>query len=463
MWKQTAVHWMVLSFLVHYVHAQNISTTTNVTTELITSTKPATIVLSPVTMVITQHPTSAARATLKENISVPPSTAANMKEPTKVSGITILTTPTPTTQKPSTPSASEGAVQPPSITTVSKLQQQPASTTPKSADQSTPSKVRATTLDSITSLIPGTTPRLTEVQTTAPKGQTQTPDTKTPMTTENQATRVTPSVTNLPVAASTKQAGKDDKGAAGTPTVTHKPSPDQDQGSTLPPGTSPPQTSSKAPAAVTQVPSLITTKFRVQTRIQTTSFTFTTETIPSTEAAQKIFSFSLNSGLQPGEQKDLVTVCRQLMSSYEDGNCTLTYRNDSGRMQIDAAWMSGKVKPSITRQAFDDISKKPTNSQTLITILASCGALLLMILILAVCASHHRKSYSENQRPLTDELQAVENGYHDNPTLEVMEAQGAEPEKKMALNLNGEFNDSWIVPMDNLLKEEGPDEEDTHL
>ncbi|KAJ0015349.1 hypothetical protein NQD34_008969 [Periophthalmus magnuspinnatus] len=140
---------------------------------------------------------------------------------------------------------------------------------------------------------------------------------------------------------------------------------------------------------------------------------------------------------QPGEQKDLVTVCRQLMSSYEDGNCTLTYRNDSGRMQIDAAWMSGKG----TEHVFMcfvvclfiylfALLQKPTNSQTLITILASCGALLLMILILAVCASHHRKSYSENQRPLTDELQAVENGYHDNPTLEVMEAQGAEPRRR---------------------------------
>lgn len=65
------------------------------------------------------------------------------------------------------------------------------------------------------------------------------------------------------------------------------------------------------------------------------------------------------------------------------------------------------------------------------------------------------------QQHLTDELHTVENGYHDNPTLEVMEAQPEMQEKKMVLN--GEFNDSWIVPMDNLLKEDMPDEEDTHL
>lgn len=41
--------------------------------------------------------------------------------------------------------------------------------------------------------------------------------------------------------------------------------------------------------------------------------------------------------------------------------------------------------------------KKPTDNKTLIAILASCGALLIMIVILAVCASHHRKPYNENQ------------------------------------------------------------------
>lgn len=65
------------------------------------------------------------------------------------------------------------------------------------------------------------------------------------------------------------------------------------------------------------------------------------------------------------------------------------------------------------------------------------------------------------QQHLTEELQTVENGYHDNPTLEVMEVQPEMPEKKLAPN--GEFNDSWIVPFDNLAKDDIPDEEDTHL
>lgn len=43
------------------------------------------------------------------------------------------------------------------------------------------------------------------------------------------------------------------------------------------------------------------------------------------------------------------------------------------------------------------LQQKPTDNKTLIAILASCGALLIMIVILAVCASHHRKPYSENQ------------------------------------------------------------------
>uniref|UniRef100_A0AAX7V6W4 Podocalyxin n=1 Tax=Astatotilapia calliptera TaxID=8154 RepID=A0AAX7V6W4_ASTCA len=102
-----------------------------------------------------------------------------------------------------------------------------------------------------------------------------------------------------------------------------------------------------------------------------------------------------------------------------------------------------------------------TDNKTLIAILASCGALLIMIVILGACASHHRKPYNENQQHLTEELHTVENGYHDNPTLEVMEVQPEMLEKKMVLN--GEFNDSWMVPLDHLSKEDHPEEEDTHL
>lgn len=102
-----------------------------------------------------------------------------------------------------------------------------------------------------------------------------------------------------------------------------------------------------------------------------------------------------------------------------------------------------------------------TIPDTLIAILASCGALVLILCGFAAYCTYHRRSYRKNQQHLTEELQTVENGYHDNPTLEVMEVQPEMQEKKLALN--GEFNDSWIVPIDNLLKEDIPDEEDTHL
>ncbi|XP_066523186.1 podocalyxin isoform X2 [Hoplias malabaricus] len=98
---------------------------------------------------------------------------------------------------------------------------------------------------------------------------------------------------------------------------------------------------------------------------------------------------------------------------------------------------------------------------TLIAILSSCGALVFIFACFATYCIFHHRSYRKNQQHLTEELQTVENGYHDNPTLEVMEVQPEMQEKKMALN--GEFNDSWIVPMDNLAKEDLPDEEDTHL
>ncbi|KAI5093990.1 podocalyxin precursor [Silurus meridionalis] len=96
----------------------------------------------------------------------------------------------------------------------------------------------------------------------------------------------------------------------------------------------------------------------------------------------------------------------------------------------------------------------------LIAVGASCGALMFILFAFGIYCNCHRLSYRKNQQHLTEELQTVENGYHDNPTLEVMEVQPEMQEKKFSLN--GEFNDSWIVPYDNLCKDI-PDEEDTHL
>ncbi|XP_058046409.1 podocalyxin isoform X2 [Ahaetulla prasina] len=94
----------------------------------------------------------------------------------------------------------------------------------------------------------------------------------------------------------------------------------------------------------------------------------------------------------------------------------------------------------------------------IITIICMAASLLLVAAIYGCC--HQRISQRKDQR-LTEELHTIENGYHDNPTLEVMETLSEMQEKKV--NLNGELGDSWIVPMDSLTKDELDEEEDTHL
>ncbi|XP_068890419.1 podocalyxin isoform X2 [Aphelocoma coerulescens] len=112
----------------------------------------------------------------------------------------------------------------------------------------------------------------------------------------------------------------------------------------------------------------------------------------------------------------------------------------------------------------------------IITIITLAGSLLL---IAAIYGCHQRFSQKKDQNihpdvpgfddghvalifnRLTEEMQTMENGYHDNPTLEVMETSSEMQEKKV--NLNGELGDSWIVPLDTLMKEDLEEEEDTHL
>ncbi|NXE96005.1 PODXL protein, partial [Menura novaehollandiae] len=95
----------------------------------------------------------------------------------------------------------------------------------------------------------------------------------------------------------------------------------------------------------------------------------------------------------------------------------------------------------------------------IITIVTLAGSLLLIAAIYGCC--HQRFSQKKDQQRLTEELQTMENGYHDNPTLEVMETSSEMQEKKV--NLNGELGDSWIVPLDTLMKDDLEEEEDTHL
>ncbi|XP_058930229.1 podocalyxin [Kogia breviceps] len=96
----------------------------------------------------------------------------------------------------------------------------------------------------------------------------------------------------------------------------------------------------------------------------------------------------------------------------------------------------------------------------IITIVCMASFLLLVAALYGCC--HQRLSQRKDQQRLTEELQTVENGYHDNPTLEVMETSSEMQEKKV-VSLNGELGDSWIVPLDNLTKDDLEEEEDTHL
>lgn len=96
----------------------------------------------------------------------------------------------------------------------------------------------------------------------------------------------------------------------------------------------------------------------------------------------------------------------------------------------------------------------------IITIVCMASFLLLIAALYGCC--HQRFAQRKDQQRLTEELQTVENGYHDNPTLEVMETSSEMQEKKV-VNLNGELGDSWIVPLDNLTKDDLDEEEDTHL
>lgn len=463
---------LALNLLIHCVHSQDTTTVAPSTARPSASAPPA-APSSPRATVTTGAPTAPPAHTTDP--SKPPTTIAH---------------PVVTTQKPSAPSSGHAVAGTQVITTVTKAVEHPTTTLLSSSSLSLVTSLRNTV---------SAQPHTTVIITTKPTSQTGAPTAR-----PAPGTTVTTKASQASAPATTKAAAAPTdvptKAAGTTAGVTSKSSPDQTPGVT---GTTAPpvvaqtlQSTSAVSTAVTrqapdsstttreqttaQIP--IQTTFQtsiqstvqtpiqtpVQTRTQTTETTAASSraTVSITVPSHRIFSYRLNKGHQSEEEKELVVLCQRLMSSLEDGNCTISFRHYNDRMLFDSVEVSGKVKMTIVTQQFEDITKKPTDNRTLITILASCGALLIMIIVLAVCASHHRKPYSENQLHLTEELQTVENGYHDNPTLEVMEVMTVEQEKKLpppCLNNGGDFNDGWIVPIDNLLKEEGPEEEDTHL
>uniref|UniRef100_A0A8B9TJP3 Podocalyxin n=1 Tax=Anas platyrhynchos TaxID=8839 RepID=A0A8B9TJP3_ANAPL len=109
----------------------------------------------------------------------------------------------------------------------------------------------------------------------------------------------------------------------------------------------------------------------------------------------------------------------------------------------------GIVNVTYLNQEMEEEVKDQFSTPLIITIITLACSLLLVAAIYGCC--HQRFSQKKNQQRLTEELQTMENGYHDNPTLE----------KKV--NLNGELGDSWIVPLDTIMKEDLEEEEDTHL
>ncbi|OXB75167.1 UNVERIFIED_CONTAM: hypothetical protein H355_016199 [Colinus virginianus] len=118
----------------------------------------------------------------------------------------------------------------------------------------------------------------------------------------------------------------------------------------------------------------------------------------------------------------------------------------------------GITNVTYLNQEMEEEVKDQFSTPLIITIITLAGSLLLVTAIYGCC--HQRFSQKKSQQRLTEELQTMENGYHDNPTLEVMETGSEMQEKKV--NLNGELGDSWIVPLDTIMKED-LEEEDTHL
>ncbi|NXX89807.1 PODXL protein, partial [Centropus bengalensis] len=122
-------------------------------------------------------------------------------------------------------------------------------------------------------------------------------------------------------------------------------------------------------------------------------------------------------------------------------------------------WQLGIVNVTYDKLEREMVINDEFSTPLIITIVTLAGSLLLIAAIYGCC--HQRFSQKKDQQRLTEELQTMENGYHDNPTLEVMETSSEMQEKKV--NLNGELGDSWIVPLDTLMKEDLEEEEDTHL
>lgn len=188
----------------------------------------------------------------------------------------------------------------------------------------------------------------------------------------------------------------------------------------------------------------------------------------------------------PPNEKLVELLCHSIKASFNSAQdqCTLQVAPilKSQAVAMKRVTIETKLLPKavyeLLKEKWDDLREAGVSDMTLgregppeanedrfslpliITIVCMASFLLLVAALYGCC--HQRISQRKDQQRLTEELQTVENGYHDNPTLEVMETPSEMQEKKV-VNLNGELGDSWIVPLDNLTKDDLDEEEDTHL
>ncbi|XP_037834580.1 podocalyxin isoform X2 [Kryptolebias marmoratus] len=435
------------------------STATSLTPTPLTRKTPTTVVTTGApTTTVTTSPTSTTKA--------PETTTPNSKTTTQTNTNTATTT-LPVTS--STATIKPTTIKPTMIkpTTIKPTMIKP--TTIKPETSSTP-----TTIGTTTSSPPGGGLSMTSSGFPGPSANVHksgTP-TETPPRVITVSRGQKPSASNPSHSHTTlKPGGHGTKGVTISPKTPYAPPPDQMSTSSIDGVSTDSQKNSMSVNGKTATPK---TGFATSSQTRTgapaigashaPAETITQLTTSTNPAQPKTFSFSLLGAQETAKDKEFAEVCKKLMPNWQQGTCNLTWRRENGKVSFDSVEIVGHVKPSLAEQYYDEMTKedaaKPTDYKTLIAILASCGALLIMIVILTFCASHHRKPCNENQH-LTEELHTVENCYHDNPTLEVMEAPPEMQEKKVALN--GEFNDGWIVPIDDLVKGDVPDEEDTHL
>ncbi|XP_014327649.1 podocalyxin [Xiphophorus maculatus] len=390
------------------------------------------------------------------------------------------------TTAPASPASSNQSEKPTSVapSTGTMTQQQPttvitkppttatALTTATTAQSNTNAQISVISATSSGAITPSATTVTTAITTVIPTSATGFPasNSKTELTTATESSRGTTASALKPSESAVKKTNNTDAPTADPPvraTSQRSQATLTTAGSNESNNAGPTTQTMTTPSNSNQVPERSFTSSQTPTvkdsHVITKSLT-TADTTQAggTETNTETFMFSLSDS-ESAKNKTLVQLCKSIMSSLRNGTCLVTLLNNGskiGSLKIEVDFnlvqeqlskLNAEIKPA----------EEPTDNKTLTAILASCGALLIMIIILGVCVSQRRKPYNENQLHLTEELHTVENGYHDNPTLEVMEVQPEMQEKKMALN--GEFSDSWIVPIDNLMKEDAPDEEDTHL